>query len=794
MHQHPTHSIDHADSGDRVTHTYTCDVLVIGSGVSGYCAAIQAGQRGCDVILLEKDEVLGGNSGPNLGVGITGADRYNPYGTETGLIHRLQEEAAWCGGFTAVSAGTVPYNIHRRNEATIATYLAEAGVTVLKRHYARHPITESGRILAVIAEDLAAFRTVRIEVRHIVVEASGDGHIGALAGADWDMGNESAAEYGERSAPPERCTRMQGTSLVAIAHRTDHEVEFVPPPNTPPYEPRVWQSTLSSFIHHVHDGVFDRPGDSLFGEEEKIKFLYLTETGGHMDTIADDGRIYDMLLSQLWAEWDHIKNGPHHEEARNWDLLWVSPKAGKRESRRFIGDVILTQTDLEAGRRFEDDIAYGGHDLDEHQPFGSAANIVGCSIPPMYGIPYRACYSRNVENLFLAGRLISATHLAHSSSRLMRTGGAIGQAVGLAAAICCEKHCTPREVYQKHLGHLQESLLTEDGSILCRPLRLTGDLALEATVAASSEIHYNDQTPDQMIPLIGPAGMVLWDWPARLEHLSLYLDNRDRAAQPLRVTLLRAHREPRWLAFGPYHQHRRDDLRSSAFREVAAIDAIVPSGHQGWFDIAWEKPIELGAKDAASDDDRVIVRLDAGPALRWAAAARPCEIAGMVEYLAIEDRWQRMGVMGTLRLTPSPQLGDAANAINGHHRRYSHGPTNMWISDPSDGLPQELVLSWDAPQTFDQATLVFDDLAPSRELYPWESARRVMPQLVAAYAVDAWIDGAWRTLFQVDDNHLRHRRHRFEAVTSKRLRLRVLATHGDGQSARVYTMRVEHMA
>ena len=117
----------------------TCDVLVIGSGVSGYCAAIQAGRCGCTVILLEKDEVLGGNSGPNLGVGITGADRYNAYATETGIVHELQEEAAWVGAFTALPPGAMPYNISRRYEAVVQEALQRAGVRVLKRHYARVP-------------------------------------------------------------------------------------------------------------------------------------------------------------------------------------------------------------------------------------------------------------------------------------------------------------------------------------------------------------------------------------------------------------------------------------------------------------------------------------------------------------------------------------------------------------------------------------------------------------------------------------------------------------------------------
>ena len=316
------------------------------------------------------------------------------------------------------------------------------------------------RIIGVLAEDLASYETVQIDVSHVVIEASGDGEIGVLAGADYDIGSEAQAEFGERSAPAQRNPTVQGTSLVAIAQKTDHEVVYVPPAAATEFVPRVWQSTISSYVHHH---------DRWFGGPEGIRFLYVTEAGGQLDTVREDGRIYEALLGQLWAEWDHIKNGPHREEARNWDLLWVSPKAGKRESRRLLGDVVLTQTDLEEGRCFADDIAYGGHDLDDHKPLGEGGNIYGHSIPPMYGIPYQSCYSRNVPNLLLAGRLISATHLAHSSTRLMRTGGAIRAGSRLRGSALLPLRCTPREIYEQHLDELLEGLLEEDGTILARP-------------------------------------------------------------------------------------------------------------------------------------------------------------------------------------------------------------------------------------------------------------------------------------------------------------------------------------
>ncbi|MFC1714208.1 FAD-dependent oxidoreductase [Candidatus Poribacteria bacterium] len=767
--------------------TYSCDVLVIGSGVSGYCAAIQAGRCGCSTILVEKDEVLGGNSGPNLGVGITGADRYDAYAAETGIIQELQEDAAWTNAFTHISAGTMPYNISRRNEAVVQEHLEQAGVRVLKRHYARKPIIDRDRIVGVIVEDMAAFRTVKINVKHVVIEASGDGEVGALAGADFDMGSESKDEFGERSAPPERTKLVQGTSLVAIAHRTDHEVVFHPPAGTPStFTPRIWHGGISGFLRH-HDG--------LLSDRHDLRFLYITETGGHIDTIKDDAEIYEILLKQLWAEWDHMKNGPHKQQTKCWDLLWVSPKAGKRESRRFLGDYVLTQTDLEEGRRFPDDIAYGGHDLDDHMPLADGSNIFGHSIPPLYGIPYRCCYSRNVANLFTAGRLISATHLAHSSSRVMRTGAAIGQAVGIAAALCCKHVCTPRDVFSVRLDELQQGLLRADATILAKPLdqtrsNLPHDLAPSAAVSTTSETFFNDQEPGQLVPLIAHAGNVLWDWRLDLDSVEFFLRNDSDVEQSIAVSIYRTKREPRWKNLPDFHTFGWNDLRVDAFDRITTTDAILPPRYEGWYKIDFPESLHIGEKDAASDDDRVLIALGMNQNVSWAIAKRTCEIAEMVELNHLRPEWRQLGAMGAMKVNSAPHLGEAENVINGFHRRFSRAPTNTWLSDPTQGLPQDLVLSWPEACEFNQVTLTFDNLPRQRHENPWESGKRVLGMCVKEYELAVWVDNRWKQIIKEECNYHRFCSHSFETIVTDKLRLRILDTHGEMKGARVYQVSV----
>ena len=774
--------------GEQWSREYLCDVLVIGSGVSGYCAAIEAGRLGSDVILVEKDEVLGGNSGPNLGVGITGADRYNHYGTETGLVQETQEEGAWVMGFTHVY-GTTPYNISRRYEAVIQQFLEDAGVTILKRHYARKPLLgEDGRINAILAEDMAAFQTVKITVRHVVVEGSGDGEIAVLAGADYDVGSEAGSEFHERSAPVRRTGRVQGTSLVAIGIRTDREVIFIPPPGTPDFKPRLWHSRPSSFMQHH---------DNHFRDDLPFRFLYVTETGGDRDTVKDDGGIYEALLKQLWAEWDHIKNGPHREESRNWDLVWVSPKAGKRESRRILGDVIMTQTDLEEGRLFPDDIAYGGHDLDDHRQVGDLVNILGHSIPPMYGIPYRACYSRNVPNLLLAGQLISATHLAHSSTRVMRTGGAIGQAVGIAADICRRRRCLPRHVYESHLEELQRTLLIEDGTLLERPVADSADIAAEARITASSELTFNRQEPapsaaERFLPLIAETGVMLWDWPERPERVELFLTNPSSSDERLRLNWYRAAPGRAWLTVDEFDDFARTDLRDSSFERIGTMEAIVPAGHEGWSTIQLPPGTVWEPRTCTNDGDRMIVAVEDHVAVKWALASDEHLTAEMVARSSFTPVWQTAGRMLTFRFHPEPPLGDAANVANGFHRRFSRAPLNMWHSDPREPLPQELSVAWDSTKEFSEVCLTFDNLTRHRHDAPWECYQRVATFLVKTYELEYEDSTGRHLLLREECNYHRFRRHRFDPITAHVLRLRVIATHGDREAARVYQIRVRH--
>jgi hypothetical protein len=224
------------------------------------------------------------------------------------------------------------------------------------------------------------------------------------------------------------------------------------------------------------------------------------EWGGHLDTVRANEAIRDELLRYLFGVWDHIKNQGDHG-AENHALTWFGWVPGKRESRRLLGDYVLRQQDCTEARRFDDTVAYGGWPVDIHA-YGGIEN----PDPParfghledIYSLPFRMLYSRNIENLLMAGRDASATHMAHGSTRVMATCAVMGQAAGTAAALCVQHGCLPRELTASRLQELQLALVRDDCYLPDIAVADPDDLARHATITASS----------QASPDLGPENLV----------------------------------------------------------------------------------------------------------------------------------------------------------------------------------------------------------------------------------------------------------------------------------------------
>lgn len=448
------------------------DVIVVGGGFAGVCAAIASARNGARTALIQDRPVLGGNGSSEIRMHVNGADCHSsrPNARETGIIEEILLENRYRNPQNSFSIlDTVLWEKASFQEG-LDLYL-NTRVTGLT--------AENNLIKEVEAVQMTTEKEFILK-GYVYIDATGDGYLAAQAGALFKKGRESKAEFGEEHALEAESPHTMGSTIMFKAVDMGRPVEFMKPSWAYTYT----DEDLKYRKHSAKAG--PREYFQLCGVESGYWWI---ETGGTLDTVKDAEDIRDELVKILYGVWDHIKNGGDHG-AENYALDWVGFLPGKRESRRILGDYVLKEQDIMNGTLFKDAVAYGGWPMDLHPVEG--INYKGepsdCIFPPrLYSIPYRCFYSQNIANLMLAGRNISATHMAFSSTRVMATCAVGGQAAGTAAALAAKYGCSPREVAAK-IHELQQMLLKEDCYIPGIKNEDPGDKALNAMVEASSFI------------------------------------------------------------------------------------------------------------------------------------------------------------------------------------------------------------------------------------------------------------------------------------------------------------------
>lgn len=452
----------------------SCDVLVAGGGPAGVPCAIAAARNGAKVILCQDRHVLGGNASSEVRMHIVGADCSGGRGIaletearEGGIIEEIRLET--CVRNPQRSASMLDLILYEKCRA-------EPNLKLMLNTVVTGAVAKDGVITHAIAERQSTEDRFRIAAR-VFVDCTGDGRLGVEAGAPFRRGRESREEFGEKLAQPVADSKSLGSTLLFQARNMGKLTPFVPPP----WVRKFTEADLRLRPHAQCD--IDRG----------LEYGYWwVEWGGCLDTIKDNETIRDELLAIMLGVWNHIKNTGDHG-AKNWALEWFGFLPGKRESRRFLGQYVLTESDVLGGRAFDDAIAYGGWPIDTHPPEGvDAPDKAPCDqlhVPHLYDIPLRACVSRGPSNLMFAGRNISATHIAFASTRVMATCAAMGQGVGTAAAHAIKAQIAPAELAtnEKAMRAIQQQLLREDAFLIERLNEDPTDLARSATVTASSE-------------------------------------------------------------------------------------------------------------------------------------------------------------------------------------------------------------------------------------------------------------------------------------------------------------------
>lgn len=456
------------------THKLDGDVLVAGGGMSGVCCAVAAARQGVRVILYQDRPVLGGNASSEIRMHIVGANTDRPAvelineARESGLIEEIRLEN---------SARNPQRSPSMFDEILYEKCRAEPLLTLLLNTSVVDAVVDGQQISRVRAVRTSTEDEFEIRAR-VFVDCTGDGGLGAAAGAAFIHGREGRSQFSEMLAPEEADNKTLGSTLLFMARKHDRPMPFTPPP---------WARKISA-------GDMVNREWAIVGEEFSYEYgFWWLEWGGQVDTIKDNESIRDELLAILFGVWDYVKNKGDFA-AENWALDWFGVVPGKRESRRFIGQHVLTEADVLGSASHPDAIAYGGWPIDIHPVHGfdqsDETPCVWNKVPLLYDIPLRSCVARDIGNLMFAGRNISASHVAFASTRVMATCSVIGEGVGIAAAHAVKRKMDPSELAADAgaIREIRQNILLEDGYLIGADLDNSGNLFAEATLSASREL------------------------------------------------------------------------------------------------------------------------------------------------------------------------------------------------------------------------------------------------------------------------------------------------------------------
>jgi hypothetical protein len=435
------------------------DLVVVGGGIAGAGAAVSAARLGLSVALLQDRPVLGGNGSSEVRVWPEGKTNLPPYPHIGDVVSELVRQR------TAKDGNAKSADIYD-DDRKLRIVRGEKRIKLFLEQRVNRAEAENDFVRAVIAQHTRSGQRTRLEGR-LFLDATGDGVLGALVGADFEM--TEAGHMGVSNLWNVGDTTKNELQIQCECKDTDAlTMAFVQSTKPIPFPRCPWAVDLTNQPFPGRKG-FDKQWNSKAPMYRLGGWFW--ESGFYKDPIQDVEWMRDQNLRAMYGAWDALKNVdklyPNHR------LKWAAYIAGKRESRRLLGDVVLTADDLRSGRKFDDACFPCTWSIDLHLPHPDfvgesegeefiAEATVGkkeYSYEGPFWAPYRCLYSRNIKNLFMAGRDISVTHEALGAVRVMRTCGCMGEIVGMAASICAKRDCLPRDVYEEKLDELK-SLMT----------------------------------------------------------------------------------------------------------------------------------------------------------------------------------------------------------------------------------------------------------------------------------------------------------------------------------------------
>ena len=701
------------------------DFIVAGGGMAGTCTAITAARNGLKVVLVQDRPVLGGNASSEVRLWILGATSHmgnnNRWAREGGVIDEILVE-----------------NLFRNrdgNPIILDTILLEMvdnepNITLLLNTVVYEVYKKDGRNISYLKTFCSQNSTEYDLYAPLFCDATGDGIVSFLSGASFRMGAESKHEFGELFAPEEASSELLGHSLYFYSKRMDHPVKFVAP------------AFALKDIEKI-------PKYKILNQNDHGCRLWWIEYGGREDTVHASEKIKWELWRVVYGVWDYIKNSGQFPDSENLTLEWVGTIPGKRESRRFEGHYILKQQDVIEQKEFVDAVAFGGWALDLHPADGVYSELPSCvqwHSKGVYQIPYRCYISKDIDNLFFAGRIISTTHVAFGSSRVMATSAHGGQAVGMAAVLCHQNNIKPAEILSSNfLLCLQQSLNSMGQGIVGIPFNSNHYLSGSAKISASStQIIGEIPFSGEWIPLKESSGQLLpFQKNSKHEFTVLIKSNKKTTlAVQLRVSSKKENYTPDKII-----EEKKLLIESGEHYITFNFDAGVPDDQYGF--LIFLKNTAVMIKSSTYRYTGITSVFNGiNKAVSNEGKQSPPPGIGIEEFEFWCPRRRPGGQNIAMKISPALALYSPGNVTNGFLRPYLG--TNAWAADLSDPEPF-ILFDWKEKKQIQTITLFFDtDYDHPLESSLFGHEEEVIPFCVNDYKI---FDDANHLVYEKIGNH-----------------------------------------
>ena len=739
----------------------TPDLVIAGGGLAGTCAAITAAREGLRVVLVQDRPVLGGNASSEVRLWILGATSHmgnnNRWSREGGIIDEILVE-----------------NLYRNKEGNplildtiiLEKVKEESNITLLLNTAVYEVIKRNAREIDSIKAFCSQNSTVYTILAPLFIDSTGDGIVSFLSGASFRMGAETKEEFGEKFAPNESFGQLLGHSLYFYSKKTDNPVKYVAP-----------SYALKDIKELTKYKIISK-------DDQGCRFWWI-EFGGRRDTIYETEEIKWELWKVVYGIWNHIKNSGEYEDTENLTLEWVGTIPGKRESRRFEGLYMLKQQDVVDQTRFHDAVAFGGWALDLHPADGVYSDLPSCiqyHSKGVYDIPLRSYISKDIDNLFFAGRIISATHVAFGSSRVMATCAFGGQAVSMAAKQCIEKGIMPKQLLdQKNIKELQYRLNYNGQGITGVPLDHEKNLIKNAKLHVSSEYKL------ERLPSDGPwlkldigAAQLL-----PLEKNTPYTFSFQLNAEQDTTVQIDLRVSSRIGNYTPDEICESKTFHLKKGRQTIEVDFETVLSEDQYAFITFHKNEHISILCSEQRMTGILSVFNGkNKAVNNNGAQTPPKDSGIDSFEFWIPKRRPEGHNLAFSVSPALNLFNPENLRNGYLRPFKK--TNAWAADPDDVNPQ-LQIEWDTKQVINQIKLFFDtDYDHAMESVLMQHPENVIPFCVQAFRIYA--DN--QLIYDEKENHQTIRQTNFsKPIFSSRITVE-LEKNSSGSPASIFEIQI----